>query len=92
MTGARKTPSLRNLAGTGPFMHAGQIRSIAGVLDHYNRARPAIVGHNEAKPLNLLPYELKRLEAFLLALDGPVGVAPEWLAPPADYSTISPTF
>ena len=92
LTGARKTPSLRNLAGTGPFMHAGQIRSIAGVLDHYNRARPAIVGHNEAKRLNLLPYELKRLEAFLLALDGPMAVAPEWLAPPTDYSTISPTF
>ena len=92
LTGARKTPSLRNLGGTGPFMHAGQMRTIAEVLDHYNRARPAIVGHNEAKPLGLLPYELKRLEAFLLALDAPVAVEPEWLAPPADYSTISPTF
>lgn len=92
LTGARKTPSLRNLGGTGPFMHAGQMRTIAAVLDHYNRARPAIVGHNEAKPLNLLPYELKRLEAFLLALDAPVAVEPEWLAPPAGYSTISPTF
>ncbi|MDE0062434.1 MAG: cytochrome-c peroxidase [Gammaproteobacteria bacterium] len=92
LTGARKTPSLRNLGGTDPFMHAGQMRTIAEVLDHYNRARPAIVGHNEAKPLNLLPYELKRLEAFLLALDGPMAVAPEWLAPPADYSTMSPTF
>lgn len=92
LSGARKTPSLRNLGGTGPFMHAGQMRTIAEVLDHYNRARPAILGHNEAKPLNLLPYELKRLEAFLLALDGPMAVAPEWLAPPADYSTISPTF
>ena len=92
LTGARKTPSLRNLGGTGPFMHAGQMNSLAQVLDHYNRARPAIVGHNEAKPLNLLPYELKRLEAFLLALDGPMAVEPDWLVPPADYSTISPTF
>ncbi len=92
LSGARKTPSLRNLGGTGPFMHAGQVRTIAEVLDHYNRARPAILGHNETKPLNLLPYELKRLEAFLLALDGPMAVAPEWLAPPVDYSTISPTF
>ena len=92
LTGARKTPSLRNLGGTGPFMHAGQMQSLTQVLDHYNRARPSVVGHNEAKPLNLLPYELKRLEAFLLALDAPPAVAPQWLAPPSGYSTISPTF
>ena len=92
LAGARKTPSLRNLGGTGPFMHAGQMRTVREILEHYNRARPAIVGHNEAKPLNLLPYELKRLEAFLSALDAPVAVAPEWLVPPADYSTMSPTF
>ena len=92
LVGARKTPSLRNLGGTGPFMHAGQMRSLAEVLDHYNRARPAIVGHNEAKPLNLLPYELKRLEAFLAALEAPMAVAPDWLVPPDDYSTMSPTF
>jgi len=66
----------------GFFMHACQMSSIAEVLDHYNRARPAIVGHNEAKPLNLLPYELKRLEAFLLTLDGPMAVDAAWLAPP----------
>ncbi len=82
LIGARKTPSLRNLGGTGPFMHAGQMRTIREVLEHYNRARPAIIGHNEAKPLHLLPYELKRLEAFLLTLDGPMAVAPGWLVPP----------
>ncbi len=92
LAGARKTPSLRNLGGTGPYMHAGQLRTVGEILDHYNRARPAIVGHNEAKPLALLPYELKRLEAFLSALDAPMAVAPEWLASPENYSTMSPTF
>ena len=92
LIGARKTPSLRNLGGTGPFMHAGQMRTVREILEHYNRARPAIVGHNEAKPLNLLPYELRRLEAFLLTLDAPMAVAEEWLVPPSGYSTMSPTF
>lgn len=82
LLGARKTPSLRNLEGTEPHMHAGQIASLAEVLDHYNRAPDAIVGHSEAKPLNLLPYELKRLQAFLHSLDAPPATAPEWLAPP----------
>ena len=92
LAGARKTPSLRNLLGTGPFMHAGQMRTVREILEHYNRARPAIVGHNEAKPLNLLPHELRRLEAFLSALDAPMAVAPAWLVPPPGYSTMSPTF
>lgn len=82
LLGARKTPSLRNLGGTEPYMHAGQFTSLEEVLDHYNRAPNAIVGHSEAKPLNLLPYELKRLEAFLLTLDAPLATAPEWLVPP----------
>ena len=82
LLGARKTPSLRNLGGTEPYMHAGQFTSLEEVLDHYNRAPNAIVGHSEAKPLNLLPYELKCLEAFLLTLDAPLATAPEWLVPP----------
>ena len=92
LIGARKTPSLRNLGGTAPFMHAGQMRTIGQILEHYNRARPAIVGHNEAQPLNLMPYELRRLEAFLLTLDAPMSVAEQWLVPPPGYSTMSPTF
>ena len=82
LVAAQKTPSLRNLKDTAPYMHAGQIATLAEALDHYNRAQGAIVGHNEAKPLGLLPYELRRLEAFLNTLDGPLATAPEWLAPP----------
>ena len=80
--GARRTPSLRNVTATAPYMHAGQIATLEAVLDHYNRAELALVGHNEAKPLNLRPAELKMLHAFLETLTGPMAVEPRWLAPP----------
>ena len=68
LLGAVRTPSLRNLNQTGPFMHSGQIQTLAAVLDHYNRAPDAMVGHNEAEPLGLSRRQLKDLEAFLLSL------------------------
>ncbi len=83
LIGAQKAPSLRNLGHTAPFMHAGQISTLAQVLVHYNAASAAVIGHNEAKPLNLRPYERRRLEAFLKALDAPIAAAPVWLAAPA---------
>jgi cytochrome c peroxidase len=72
LIGAFKTPSLRNLENTEPFMHKGQLRSLAAVLDHYNEAPDAMIGHNEAKPLGLNSRELRQIEAFLLTLSAPV--------------------
>ena len=74
LIGAFKTPSLRNLGDTAPFMHKGQIATIADVLDHYNEAPDSMIGHNEAKPLDLSRRELLQLEAFLMTLDAPVAV------------------
>ena len=74
LIGAFKTPSLRNLEDTAPFMHKGQLATIADVLDHYNEAPDAMIGHNEAKPLGLAVRELNQIEAFLLTLAAPVGV------------------
>ena len=68
LLGAFKTPSLRNLLNTQPFMHKGQLQTIADVLQHYNEAPDAMIGHNEAKPLGLSRRELGQLEAFLFAL------------------------
>ena len=68
LIGAMKTPSLRNLPMSSPFMHKGQLGTLADVLDHYNRAPDAMIGHNEAEPLSLSRPELARLEAFLLTL------------------------
>ena len=82
LIGAVRTPSLRNLGGTEPFMHKGQIATLRGVLEHYNEAPLALIGHNEAEPLGLSDEQLEQLEAFLLALDAPLAVAEEWLRAP----------
>lgn len=71
LLGAVRTPSLRNLDGTAPFMHKGQLETLAAVLEHYNEAPDAMIGHNEAEPLDLSRRELRHLEAFLGTLAAP---------------------
>lgn len=72
LIGAFRTPSLRNVAGTAPYMHKGQLASLNEVLEHYNLAPDAMIGHNEAKPLKLNARELRQLEAFLKTLTSPI--------------------
>ncbi|MDY6984016.1 MAG: cytochrome c peroxidase, partial [Pseudomonadota bacterium] len=84
LIGAMRTPSLRNLGGTAPYMHKGQIPDLASVLAHYNAAPQALIGHSEAEPLGLSRRELQQLEAFLLTLDAPLASDPVWLAAPVD--------
>jgi cytochrome c peroxidase len=67
---AFKVPSLRNVADRAPYMHAGQLATLADVLEHYNRAPAAPAGHTELKPLKLNGRELRQLEAFLRTLSG----------------------
>ncbi len=83
LIGAHKVPSLRYVADTGPYMHAGQLNSLAEVIDHYNRAPPAMIGHNESKPLGLSKKEKRQLEAFLRTLSGPLETDLKWLTRPA---------
>lgn len=71
LIGTVRTPSLRNLEGTAPFMHKGQIATLSAVLEHYNEAPVAMIGHNESKPLDLDSRELRQLEAFLGTLAAP---------------------
>ncbi len=73
LVGAFRTPSLRNVAGTAPYMHKGQVPTLAEALLHYNKAPDAMIGHNEAKPLGLNSRELRQLEAFLNTLTAPLG-------------------
>jgi len=82
LIGAMRTPSLRNLEGTGPFMHKGQLKNLGEVLDHYNQAADAMIGHNEAKPLRLNQLELLQLEKFLITLNAPVHASRDWLSAP----------
>ncbi len=79
---AFKTPSLRNVAERGPFMHAGQFTTLNDVLAHYNRAPAAPAGASELKPLNLSKTEIAQVIAFLKTLSGPLATAPTWLTPP----------
>ena len=82
MVGAHKTPTLRNIAKTSPYMHTGQQKSLAEVIEHYNEAPTAMVSHNEAKPLKLRRSEMKQLEAFLRTLSAPPATDSVWLNPP----------
>ena len=68
LIGAMRTPSLRNLSMTEPYMHKGQIASLRETLDHYNLAPDAMIGHNEVEPLGLSWPQTARLEAFLNTL------------------------
>ncbi len=71
LVGAVRTPSLRNVAVTAPYMHKGQIATIEDVLVHYNEAPEAMIGHNEAEPLGLSSRQLQQLAAFLADVDKP---------------------
>ena len=82
LVGAHKTPSLRNTAKTAPYMHAGQLATLEDVIDHYDDAPAAMVGHNEAKALSLKDREERQLEAFLHTLTGPVAADSKWLKAP----------
>ena len=72
LLGAFRTPSLRNLENTAPFMHKGQIATLPEVLRHYNEAPLAMIGHNETKPLKLRDSDLRQIEAFLHTLFAPL--------------------
>ncbi|MCH2136633.1 MAG: hypothetical protein MK101_08625 [Phycisphaerales bacterium] len=71
--GAMRTPSLRNVSITGPYMHDGRFETIAQVLDFYNTLEGQVQfdHHQETilKPLNLPPEDLQALEAFLKSLE-----------------------
>ena len=53
LEGGFKTPTLRNVAETAPYMHMGQFATLAEVLAHYNDGGQALLGHNELAPLGL---------------------------------------
>lgn len=70
---AYKTPSLRDAARREPYMHAGQIATLADVVAHYDAAPEAPAGHSELEPLQLTPEEQESLVAFLRSLGSSVG-------------------
>jgi cytochrome c peroxidase len=70
--GRFKTPTLRNIALTGPYMHDGSIKTLAEVVEYYDKGGeknrfldPAIF------PLKLTEQEKKDLVAFMKSLTSP---------------------
>ncbi len=78
--GAFRTPSLRNVSVTAPYMHDGSLESLEEVVEFYDRGGnpnpwlSPLVG-----PLGLTPAEKADLVAFLA--EGLTGDVPEALAP-----------
>ncbi len=79
--GAFRTPTLRQVAQTAPYMHDGSLATLEEVIELYDRggdANPWLDA--EMQPLNLTPQEKADLVAFLRTL---TGEPPAWaLQPP----------
>lgn len=71
-----KTPSLRNIELTGPYMHDGRLETLEDVVEHYSTgvlAHPYLSAHmmngeGEPRHLNLTPEESEALVAFMKTL------------------------
>ena len=69
--GAFKTPTLREIANTGPYMHDGRFKTLEEVIEHYDVGgikNPYL--DRRIKALKLSEQEKKDLVAFLKALSG----------------------
>ncbi len=68
-----KTPTLRDIARTAPYMHQGQFATLDEVLAYYNTLERAVPTHSPERtlaPLNMAPQQLAALRAFLESLNG----------------------
>jgi cytochrome c peroxidase len=71
--GTFKTPGLRNIAQTAPYMHNGVHKTLKEVIDYYNDPDKFVASSINRdtilrKPLGLTETEKKDLENFLLTL------------------------
>lgn len=67
--GRFKTPSLRNVALTAPYMHDGSVADLQTVVEHYDRGgakNPQL--DEDLRPLHLTASDQRDLIAFLKAL------------------------
>ena len=71
--GAFKTPTLREVARTAPYMHDGSMATLTDVIEFYNQGgRSNAKGLVFIRPLNLSAEEKHALIAFLELLSGVV--------------------
>ena len=69
--GAFKTPTVREITKTAPYMHDGRFATLEDVIKHYNKGgvkNPFL--DNQVIPLNLSDLEIKDLLSMLRSLEG----------------------
>ena len=90
LVGAFKTPSLRNVAATAPYMQGGQLPTLEAVIDHYNKPLPPYYDpkqhpnrpHFDVLPLTLSDVEKNELVAFLRTLTSTISEDDPWWRDP----------
>jgi cytochrome c peroxidase len=78
-----RTPTLRNVSVTTPYMHDGRFATLREVIAHYNVAARRPNGLTELSPLNFDKRQLSALENFLRTLNSAPNISSYWLEPPA---------
>ncbi len=78
-TGAFMTPTLRNVANTGPYMHDGKLKTLQDVVDFYageGNSNPFL--DEEMRTIALTGQDRRDLVEFLKSLTGdlPPNVGP----------------
>jgi cytochrome c peroxidase len=94
--GSWRTPSLRDVADTGPYMHDGVFQTLADVVWHYDQGGSLPIGTDgsELAPLHLTAQDRDDLVAFLGSLTGKAGPGPLVVPPPTPdggYCLAAPT-
>jgi cytochrome c peroxidase len=76
--GSFKTPTLRNIAATAPYMHDGSLATLRDVVVHYNNGGVTVEGDpvndflsGGIRPLDLTDEEIDALVAYMEALTSP---------------------
>ncbi|MFH2203260.1 MAG: cytochrome c peroxidase [Elusimicrobiota bacterium] len=86
--GKFRTPSLRELKVTAPYMHNGVFATLEEVIEFYDQGGGATPNKSpRLKPLKLAPQEKQDLLAFLESLSGTETPAEYAIAPEPDYIT-----
>lgn len=81
--GTFRTPTLRNISFTAPYMHDGRFETLEEVIDHYNSGGKDSPNKNSlVYPLGMTELQKKQLIAFLRTLDDPdFNENPEYKSP-----------
>ncbi len=93
MNHAFKTPTLRDVARRGPYMHDGSVPDLVATMEHYNRGgdvkRDSV--SEDVRPLNLTKTEIADVVEFMKTLTGDDQPIRLPILPMADQESTRPT-